>query len=119
MLFRSVLGIKRKLPAQENEYCGGQTPLLPNGRLLNTFGGILSKAKLTLEGSLELMGEPGKFLVGYQLAYLNHHGATEIKRASDLKVRAKLLAELRQAGITVKDDEPRLFIHQDSDYYKH
>jgi hypothetical protein len=115
----AVFGIKRKMPTQENEYCGSQTPVLPNGRLLNRFGGILSEGELNLEGSLNLMGEEGKFLVGYQLAYLDHHGALEIGRSQDPQVRTELLRELREAGMSVDDAEPKLYLHMDSDQYEH
>lgn len=115
----TVLGIKRKMPTEFNDDCNMDTPKLPNGRVLNIFGYRSPDKPLELEASLELMGDDGKFLVGYQLGYLDHHNAVELPRANDSATRTQLLNELKDAGMRIKDSDVKLYLHMDSDQFEH
>ena len=115
----AVLGIVREMPTQDSDYSGPNRPKLPNGTVIHTFGFKSTDDPLKLEASKELMGNPGKFLVGYQLGYLDHHNAAEISRVNDPAVRKQLFQELRDAGMQVDDSEIKLHIHMDSDQFQH
>lgn len=114
-----VLGIVKEIPTKDSRYSGPNRPVLPNGKVLDPFGYKAPNAPLKLEASKELMGDPGKFLIGYQLGYLDHHNATEIQKADDPIVRAQLLQELRNAGMEIGDSEVKLKLHMDSDQFEH
>ena len=107
------------MPSQFNDYCGALTPVLPNGRALNTFVYRNVDEPLELQTSLELMGDEdaGNFLIGYQLGYLDHHSAVEIPNNPDTK--SQLMRELQESGMEVNESDVRLYLHMDSDQFSH
>lgn len=112
----AILGLKREMPTQYSDEFG-RSVCLPNGRVLSNFGHEL-EGDHELKASLELMGNEKKFLIGYCIAFLDHHNAIEIPQYSN-SLKTRLVEELKSSGMKFSDDEIKLYLHIDSELYQH